>query len=423
MKITGATKSLIFFIGTALAFSLNSTAPASAAAPWGSIAFDGTQYLSSTNMSAPGTGDFTYELWFYSTYETSTNQMIMNTRSNITFPQQQDGFDLMVRQDRSVAASYRSYWLAESAAEAIKVNRWYHFALVRIGSNIYGYLDGKQVSGRALQGSDFSSTVMQIGSTLGGSNKFRGNIANIRYVKSALYTADFSKPTDDFTNVTNTSILMNTKNDGTFITNSISGTTFTNNGGATASSSNPFDWNAEQDRIAAQNSQNASAEERRKREAEHAAAVKAARDRLNLLLTTNQTVTLKDMNEAETPLKSVDSLLRAYKELISIKYTLTKPLTAEEAYALKFNKFMKYAMYERLTGLSSDPVFGRDLAAYGVISIDAPMKQLTTFQLLKQPLASRNSIELVDKFFAEARSKFTARKEHLTTTITKIRSR
>ena len=163
--------------------------------------------------------------------------------------------------------------------------------------------------------------------------------------------------------------------------------------------------------------------ERKRREAAHAAAVKAARDRLNLLLTTNQTVTLKDMNDAETPLKSVDSLLRAYKELISIKYTLTKPLTAEEAYALKFNKFMKYAMYERLTGLSSDPVFGRDLAAYGVISSDAPMKQLTTYQLLKQPLASRNSIELVDKFFAEARSKFTARKEHLATTIAKIHSR
>ena len=215
-------------------------------------------------MSAPRTGDFTYELWFYNTVETSTNQFIMNTRSNISCCQQQDGFDLMIRSDRSLGASYRSYWLAESAADAIKVNHWYHFALVRIGSNIYGYLDGKQISAKPLQGSDFSSTVMQIGSTLGGSNKFKGNIANIRYVKTSLYTSDFTKPSDDFTNVTNTSILMNTKNDGTFITNSISGTTFTNNGGATASSSNPFDWNAEQDRITAQNSQNATAEERRK---------------------------------------------------------------------------------------------------------------------------------------------------------------
>lgn len=410
-------------LGALSVVTLSQLSTASASSPWGSIAFDGTQYLSSTNMSAPGTGDFTYELWFYSTLETPTNQMIMNTRSNITFPQQQDGFDLMVRQDRSIGASYRSYWLAESAADAIKVNRWYHFALVRIGSNIYGYLDGKQISAKPLQGSDFSSTVMQIGSTLGGGNKFKGNIANIRYVKSSLYTSDFSVPTDDLTNITNTSILMNTKNDGTFITNAISGTTFTNNGGATASSSNPFDWKAEQDRIAAQNSQNASEEERRKREAERAAAVKAARERLNLLLTTNQEITTKDLADAECPVKSVGSLLLAYKELLSIKYSLTKPLSAEEAYTLKSNKLMKYAMYERMTGIASGEVNGRDLVKYGVIAENAPMKQLMAYQMMKQPLSSRNSIEKVNQFFTAANAKFVARKEHLVTTIGRIHSR
>lgn len=410
-------------LGALSVVTLSQLSTASASSPWGSIAFDGTQYLSSTNMSAPGTGDFTYELWFYSTLETPTNQMIMNTRSNITFPQQQDGFDLMVRQDRSIGASYRSYWLAESAADAIKVNRWYHFALVRIGSNIYGYLDGKQISAKPLQGSDFSSTVMQIGSTLGGSNKFKGNIANIRYVKSSLYTSDFSVPTDDLTNITNTSILMNTKNDGTFITNAISGTTFTNNGGATASSSNPFDWKAEQDRIAAQNSQNASEEERRKREAERAAAVKAARERLNLLLATNQEITTKDLLAADSPIKSVDSLLLAYKELISLKYALTKPLSAEEAYAIKYTKFMKYAMYERLTGISSGEVIGRDLVKYGVIPEGSPMKQLTTYQLLKEPIALRNSIEKVDLFFKSANERFLAKRAHLQAIIAKIHSR
>ena len=374
-------------------------------------------------MSAPRTGDFTYELWFYNTVETSTNQFIMNTRSNISCCQQQDGFDLMIRSDRSLGASYRSYWLSESAVDAIKVNRWYHFALVRIGNNIYGYLNGKQISAKALEGRDFSSTGMQIGSTLGGGNKFKGNIANIRYVKTGLYTSDFSKPTDDFTNITNTSILMNTKNDGTFITNSISGTTFSNKGGAVASSSNPFDWQAEQDRIAAQNSENTSAEERRKREAEHAAAVKTARDRLNLLVTTNQPISTKDLEAAETPIKSVDSLLLAYKELLAIKHTLTKPLTADELYSLKFNKFMKYAMYERMTGIASGEVTGRDLVKYGVIAENAPMKQLMAYQMMKQPLSSRNSIEKVNQFFTAANAKFVARKEHLVTTIARIHSR
>lgn len=423
MNFRSRLKLITLLLSSLFVATLSHSSAATAASPWGSIAFDGTQYLSSTNMSAPGTGDFTYELWFYSTLETPTNQMIMNTRSNITFPQQQDGFDLMVRDDRSIGASYRSYWLAESAANAIKINHWYHFALVRIGSNIYGYLDGKQISAKALQGNDFSSTVMQIGSTLGGGNKFKGNIANIRYLKTALYTSDFSKPTDDFTNITNTSILMNTKNDGTFITNSISGTTFSNNGGAVASSSNPFDWQAEQDRIAAQNSENASAEERRKREAEHAAAVKTARDRLNLLVTTNQPISTKDLEAAETPIKSVDSLLLAYKELLATKHTLTKPLTADELYSLKFNKFMKYAMYERMTGISTGDVTGRDLVKYGVISHDTPMKQLTSYRLMKQTLAARNSIEKVDAFFKDSSAKFLARKEHLAAIIAKIHSR
>ena len=423
MNFRSRLKIISFLLGAFFAVTLSHSSAASASSPWGSIAFDGTQYLSSTNMSAPRTGDFTYELWFYNTVETSTNQFIMNTRSNISCCQQQDGFDLMIRSDRSLGASYRSYWLSESAVDAIKVNRWYHFALVRIGNNIYGYLNGKQISAKALEGRDFSSTGMQIGSTLGGGNKFTGNIANVRYVKASLYTADFTKPSDDFTNVTNTSILMNTKNDGTFITNSISGTTFSNNGGAVASSSNPFDWNAEQDRIAAQNSENATAEERRKQEAARAAQVRAARERLNLLLATNQQITTKDLSDAESPVKSVDSLLLAYKELLSIKYALTKPLSAEEAYALKFNKFMKYAMYERITGISTGEVIGRDLVQYGVISADTPMKQLTSYRLMKQPLTVRNSIEKVDAFFKESSAKFVARKEHLAEIIAKINNR
>ena len=240
MKYQVRLKPIALLVAAFVAVSIIQTPTASAAAPWGSIEFDGTQYLSSTNMSAPGNSDFTYELWFYNTIESSSNQFIMNTRSNISFPQLQDGFDLMVRPDRSLGASYRSYWLAESDANAIEVNRWYHFALVRIGDHIYGYLNGRQISARVLEGRDFTSTVIQVGSTLNGGYKFTGTIANIRYVKSSVYSSNFTKATDDFTNVANTSILLNTKNDGTFITNSIAGTTFTNNGGAIASPLNPL---------------------------------------------------------------------------------------------------------------------------------------------------------------------------------------
>ena len=163
--------------------------------------------------------------------------------------------------------------------------------------------------------------------------------------------------------------------------------------------------------------------ERKRNEAARAAAVKAARERLNLLLTTNQQITTKDLEAAETPVKSVDSLLLAYKDLLSIRYALAKPLSAEEAYALKFNTLMKYAMYERMTGISTGVVTGRDLVTYGVISRDTPMKQLTSHRLMKQSLEVRNSIEKVDAFFKESSAKFLSRKEHLNAIISKIQSR
>lgn len=160
--------------------------------------------------------------------------------------------------------------------------------------------------------------------------------------------------------------------------------------------------------------------ERKRSEAARAAAVKTARERINLLLATNQAISTKDLSDADLPLKSVDSLYLAYKELLSIKYALTKPLSADEAYALKFNKFMKYAMYERMTGISSGDVFGRDLAKYGVISEDAPMKQLTTYQLMKQPVSARDSIAKVNDFYTQAAKSFQARKAHLAAIIAKI---
>lgn len=161
--------------------------------------------------------------------------------------------------------------------------------------------------------------------------------------------------------------------------------------------------------------------ERKRSEAVRAAAVKIARERLNLLLVTNQSISTKDLLDAEAPIKSVDSLYLAYKELLSIKYALTKPLSDNEAYAMKFDKFMKYAMYERMTGISSGEVFGRDLVKYGVIAADAPMKQLMTYQLMKQPLTARDSIAKVNDFFKRSSESFAARREHLATIIAKIK--
>ena len=163
--------------------------------------------------------------------------------------------------------------------------------------------------------------------------------------------------------------------------------------------------------------------DKKKREDERQAAIKVARQKINNALFANLPVTSKDLADADLPIKSVDSLLLAYKELLSVKYSLTKPLTSDEAYALKFNKFMKYAMYERMTGINSGSVFGRDLVKYGVISSEVPMKQLSTYQLMKQPLSARDSIAKVNDFFAQSAKSFADRKAHLAAMIERIQSR
>lgn len=424
MRISLRFKTLLQFSVIAIGFSIASTSSASAAAPWGSISFDGSNYLSATNMSAPGSGAFTYELWFYSTLETTTHQVVMNTRSNVSAPQPRDGFDLLIGSDRSFAATYRSVGLVSVGAGSIAVNRWYHFAFVRIGNTVYGYLDGSLLGSHPLDsdGLNFSSQKLTLGSTLNGGNKFTGLISNFRYTKSALYNSNFTKPTDDYSAEANTSILMNTKNDSSFITSSVAGITFTNNGSVTSSALNPFEivlTQAERDAQALA----ASKEAQRKAEAARQVEIKATRELINLALVTKTPVTPADLVKADLPIATVESLNLVYQELISIKYALTAPLSPEALAEIKFNKFMKYAMYERMTGVNSGEVIGRDLVKFGVIPEETLMKQLTTYQLMKRPLAERDSINKVNQFFSEANERFVATKARLAAVIARSQSR
>ena len=403
-----------------LAVAISNSTSASATAPWGSIYFDGSQYLSSTNMSAPRTGAFTYEFWFNNTATSASNQTLMNSRQSVGVGQQKDGFDVAITSSRSMYASYKSLAFFNTGDNTIELNRWYHFALVRQGNTVYSYLNGNFISSQALAGDglDLYSQRLWIATTANLSNKFTGYISNYRYTKNNLYSSNFALPSDDFEDVASTSILLKTKNDSSFITNSIAGTTFTNNGGASASSRNPFESNSTQaDRDAAAKA------ERDRIEAERRAAIVAAREKIKSALDANVALTAEDLAKADAPIKSVDSLLLAYKELLLIKAKLTKPLSSEELSALKFNKIMKYAMYERMTGISAGGVIGRDLVTYGVISTDTPMKQLTTYQLMKQSPADRNSIEKVDKFFKAASERHIARKARLAAVIAREQSR
>ncbi len=160
---------------------------------------------------------------------------------------------------------------------------------------------------------------------------------------------------------------------------------------------------------------------KRQREAERAAAIKSAREKLNAALVANTAITVKDMSDADAPLKSVESLLAAYQELIAFRRSVTTPLSAEGVAQKKFNTIMKYAMIERITGVSSGEVFGRDLVRYGVIDQATPMKQLATYRLLKLPLSQRDTVDEISAYFAKSSKDFLARKSHLAQLIAKYR--
>jgi hypothetical protein len=142
-------------------------------------------------------------------------------------------------------------------------------------------------------------------------------------------------------------------------------------------------------------------------------AITAAREKINSDLVAKNLITPNDLVAADLPLKSVDSLMAAYKELISIKNLLTKPLSSDEVAELKFNKFMKYAIIERITGVNTGSFYGRDLVKFGLIDESTPMKQLATYRLMKMPQESRNSKEKIDAYFMESSKFFSERRERI----------
>lgn len=214
----------------------------------GSISFDGSQNITTTLSSAPGTGNFTFEFWFYLTDATSPNQGLMNTRSGNT----RDGLDAIVNPDNGTSGllgvSYRGRWLLQTAAGSIQSQKWYHLALIRTATNTLKiYLDGNLQSTITLDGDgqNFSSTFLIIGAR-GGFNsaisgRMTGNISNFRYTKSIVYATNFTPIRSTLDLLTDTKVLLKTFNDSTFLNDSAIGSNgFTNNGGASVSSLSPF---------------------------------------------------------------------------------------------------------------------------------------------------------------------------------------
>ena len=167
----------------------------------GAVSFDGSgDYLdlpSSTDF-AFGTGDFTMEFFLYSREIKNVNLFsFTDDRTNIGL----NGSGNVNYYDGSVNAAPNN---------SITTNRWYHIAVTKSGTSMNIWLNGVSIhSFTSSYDAGTSARNPNLGARFdGSSNYLNGFISNFRVVKgTALYTSNFTPPTRELTNVTNTKLL------------------------------------------------------------------------------------------------------------------------------------------------------------------------------------------------------------------------
>jgi hypothetical protein len=159
----------------------------------GSVYFDGTTQnritIPSTNDFAPGTGDFTIEMWVYHTDLTGQQTYFGDTYGNTS------GIYTYKTSNNEISL-YDSAQRSLSAQNVIKLNTWHHIAWTRESGVLRAFVDGVKVDEDTYTG-NFTDTDYFIGDTAGtSSGEMVGYISNLRYCKlHAVYTSNFTVPT------------------------------------------------------------------------------------------------------------------------------------------------------------------------------------------------------------------------------------
>ena len=205
---------------------------------WGNY-FDGSGdglTLASNAAFSFGTGNFTWETWFYSTGDTSSADVFYDlgaANSSGSFCVFTTGGVLYVRINGT--GNDLTYTLTSSW-----VNTWHHLAVVRNGTTMTVYLDGTSVvSGTRSQDITQSTPYIALGTGVLAGYDFLGYLSNMRVVKgTAVYTSNFTPPTTPLTAISGTSLL--TCQSNRFIDNSSNNFTITRNGNTSVQAFSPF---------------------------------------------------------------------------------------------------------------------------------------------------------------------------------------
>ena len=213
----------------------------------GSLYFNGT---STSNLSIPndidlrmGTGNFTIEWYQYlQSGSGNSNPRVFSIGSY-------SSASIAVSIEGGVDTS-RTFYAWVSGANNMETatnytNQWIHFAISRSGTSLRVFKNGTQIGSTLTNSTNFSEAAqaLRIGNetTVSTGAAFKGYITNFRIVKgTALYTANFTKPSSPLTSVSGTVLLLLAASDATKNTDSSGlGKTVTNNS-VTWNALNPF---------------------------------------------------------------------------------------------------------------------------------------------------------------------------------------
>ena len=180
----------------------------------GTLGFDGAVKLlrtggyldlgTSHSDLVPGSGDFTIECFLYP-QEFGNYPVIVDSRTNSGDTL---GFFLGFNTNGLLYLYTHS---GERNAITLTKGRWYHIALVRQSNVFKLYVDGVKVGTDYTQSQNYTNQIRYIGESPNSESQnwnIDAFISNFRFVKgTAVYTANFTPPTEPLTNVTNTKLL------------------------------------------------------------------------------------------------------------------------------------------------------------------------------------------------------------------------
>ena len=167
-----------------------------------SMKFDGnSDYIKWYQPGGLGAGDFTVEMWIYILSGGPVNQSFWscNRATNV-------GFNMGINSQKKLSIYATSPSTPIVGTTAFALNTWIHTALVRNNGTITFYENGTAYADDWATTNNFTGDTFCLGETVNNSpgaglmasnmgEYFNGYIQDFRFVKKAVYTANFTAPT------------------------------------------------------------------------------------------------------------------------------------------------------------------------------------------------------------------------------------